>query len=42
MKPWKIVAIPTAIMLVIAGIYMFSNIKSAITPASSTRHKSRS
>ena len=24
MKPWKIVVIPTAIMLVIAGIYMFS------------------
>jgi len=24
LKPWKIVAIPTAIMLVIAGIYMFS------------------
>ena len=24
MKPWKIVAIPTSIMVVIAGIYMFS------------------
>ena len=24
MKPWKIVVIPTAIMLIIAGIYMFS------------------
>ena len=32
MKPWKIVAIPTAIMLVIAGIYMFSIYKKRHNP----------
>ncbi|MGA7244711.1 MAG: hypothetical protein WBX19_16100 [Terracidiphilus sp.] len=32
MKPWKIVVIPTAIMLVIAGIYMFSVYKKRQNP----------
>jgi hypothetical protein len=32
LKPWKIVAIPTAIMLVIAGIYMFSIYKKRQNP----------
>ena len=32
MKPWKIVAIPTAIMLVIAGIYTFSIYKKRQNP----------
>ena len=32
MKPWKIVVIPTAIMLVIASIYMFSVYKKRHNP----------
>ena len=32
MKPWKIVVIPTAITLVIAGIYMFSVWKNRQNP----------
>lgn len=32
MKPWKIVAIPTAITLIIAGIYMFSVLKKRQNP----------
>ena len=32
MKPWKIVVIPTAIMLVIAGIFMFSVYKKRHNP----------